>query len=117
MTAEGNLGVQDIRVKSRSMSCNIGRERGIPRALFATGRNSILVGTIDGYVVNFDIRYNVISTVLQLRSDKEALPVTGIYQCPPQPDQKEQLFAFTYPSRNYEYCCFDLLQTKTEFGP
>lgn len=101
MTAEGNLGIQDIRVKSRCISCNLGRERGIPRALCATTRNSILVGTIDGYVVNFDIRYNVISSVLQLRSDKEALPVTGIYQCPSVPDQKEQLFAFTYPTRHY----------------
>jgi hypothetical protein len=99
------------------MSCNIGRERGIPRALCPTSRNSILVGTIDGYVINFDIRYNVISSVLQLRSDKEALPVTGIYQCPTQADQKEQLFALTYPSRHYEYSCFDLLQTKTEFSP
>lgn len=49
------------------MGCSIGRERGLPRALCATNRQSILVGTIDGYVVIFDVRFNVISGVLQLQ--------------------------------------------------
>jgi len=52
------------------MGCNIGRERGIPRSICATNRNSILIGTIDGYLINFDIRYNIISSVLQLHNDK-----------------------------------------------
>lgn len=55
--------------------------------------------------------------MLQLRSDREALPVTGIYPCPPQSDKREQLFALTYPSRHYEFCCFDILQTRAEFAP
>ena len=88
ITAECCLGVQDIRSKTRSMSCNIGKERGLPRALCATGRNSILVGTVNGYVVNFDIRYNIISNVLQLYNDNELLPITGISPCLLQGDQK-----------------------------
>ena len=55
--------------------------------------------------------------MLQLRSDREALPVTGIYPCPPQSDKREQMFALTYPSRHYEFCCFDILQTRAEFAP
>jgi hypothetical protein len=82
ITAEGNLGVQDIRVKSRAINCSIGRERGIPRALCPTSRQSILVGTVDGYVMNFDIRFNVISSVFQLQNEKETLPITNIVAVP-----------------------------------
>jgi hypothetical protein len=117
VTAEGNLGVQDIRLKSRAMSCSIGRERGIPRALCATNRQCILVGTVDGYVVNFDIRFNVVSSVLQLQNESERLPVTNIVSVPFMNERQEELFALTYPSRNYEFSCFNLQENKHEFGP
>jgi hypothetical protein len=90
------------------MGCNIGRERGMPRSICATSRNSILVGTIDGYIINFDIRYNIISSVLQLYNDKETLPITNIYPCPLAIDQREQMFAFTYPSKHYEFSYFNI---------
>ena len=99
------------------MTCNIGKERGLPRALCATGRNSILVGTVNGYVVNFDIRYNIISNVLQLYSENEPLPITGVSPCVLQGGQKDQLFALTYPSRHYEFSCFDIYENKAEILP
>ena len=100
--------MQDIRLKSRAMVCSIGRERGIPRALCATGRNCILVGTVDGYVVNFDMRFNVISSVLQLQNERETLPVTNIVSVPFLTEQQDELFAFTYPGKPYEFSCFNL---------
>jgi hypothetical protein len=76
------LGIQDIRIKSKILSCNIGKERGIPKSVCATSKNSILVGTVDGYLVTFDIRYNIVSSVLQLQNDGQSVPITNIYPCP-----------------------------------
>lgn len=66
------------------------------------------MGTIDGYVVNFDIRYNVISSVLQLQGERETLPVTNIVNVPTFNDSSDELFALTYPSKYYEFCFFNL---------
>ena len=67
VTAEGNLGIQDIRVKSRTLSCNIGKERGLPKCLaYSPNSTNVLIGTIDGYLLCYDVRCNIISTILQL---------------------------------------------------
>lgn len=108
MTGEGVLGVQDIRTRSKTMSCNIGKERGLPKSLaFSTFGPSILVGTLDGYVLTYDIRCNLISSIKQLQVEQCPVSITGIYPSPMQAEGRS-LFAFTYPSKNYEFCYFDI---------
>jgi hypothetical protein len=101
VTAEGVLGVQDIRTRSKTMSCNLGKERGLPKSLaFSTFGPSILIGTLDGYVLTYDIRCNLISSIKQLQIDQSPVSITGIHPSPLQAEGRN-LFAFTYPSKYY----------------
>lgn len=77
------LGIQDIRARTKTMTCNLGKERGIPRCLtFSTMGPSILIGTLDGYVLTYDIRCNLVSNIRQLALDGNPTSVTGIYESP-----------------------------------
>lgn len=108
VTAEGTLGVQDIRARTRTLTCNLGKERGVPRCLaFSPMGPSILIGTLDGYVLTYDIRCNLISNIRQIQVDSNAASVTGIYQSPHYVEGRP-LFAYTYPSKHYEFAYFDI---------
>lgn len=49
------------------MSFNIGKERGLPKSLaFSNFGPAILIGTLDGYILTYDIRCNIISSIRQL---------------------------------------------------
>ena len=61
---------------------------------------SLLIGTLDGYVLTYDIRCNIISNIRQLHYDQQPLTITGIYQSPYLADSRP-LFAVTYPSKHY----------------
>ena len=83
VTAEGVLGIQDIRSRAKTMTYNIGKERGIPRCLaFSPMGPSLLIGTLDGYVLTYDIRCNLISNIRQLLVDSNPTSVMGIYESP-----------------------------------
>ena len=43
--------------------------------------------------------------------------MTNIVGVPSINDAQEELFAFTYPSKYYEFCCFNLGENKQQFGP
>ena len=102
VTAEGNLGVQDIRAKSKTMVCNLGKERGMPRCLTVSPMGpSLLIGTLDGYVLTYDIRCNIISNIKQFHYDQQPASITGIYQAPQQQSDFRPLFYVTYPSKHY----------------
>lgn len=95
-------------MRTKTMTCNLGKERGIPRALaFSTFGPSILVGTLDGYVLNYDIRCNLVSTIRQLQYENNPVTITGIYPSPYVVEGRN-LFGFTYPSKYYECSYFDL---------
>lgn len=90
------------------MTCNFGKERGLPKSLaFSQLGPSILIGTLDGYVLTYDIRCNLISNIRQLEVEKNPVSITGIYKSPFQVDGRN-LFAFTYPSKYYEFSYFDI---------
>lgn len=61
---------------------------------------SILIGTLDGYVLTYDIRCNLISNIRQLHLDENPTSVTGIYQSSYYHEGRP-LFAYTYPCKNY----------------
>lgn len=93
--------MQDIRTRSKTLSCNFGKERGLPKSLaFSTLGPSILIGTLDGYVLTYDIRCNIISNIRQLVYENSPVSITGIYPSPYQVDGRN-IFAFTYPSKYY----------------
>jgi hypothetical protein len=56
-----------------------------------------LVGTLDGYLLTYDVRFNLISSVLQLNKDEVAVPITDIIKL------KNNQFCITYPALNYEF--------------
>ena len=43
---------------------------------------SILVGTIDGYILTYDIRCNLISDVRQFMINRTPVSITGIHPSP-----------------------------------
>jgi hypothetical protein len=62
------------------MTCNLGKERGITKSLaFSSMGPALLIGTLDGYVLTYDIRCNLISNIRQLKYDGNPVSVTGIY--------------------------------------
>lgn len=78
VTSECVLGVQDIRCKDLSMRCNIGKERGYCLSLSSNDFFCLLVGTVDGYLLTYDIRFNILSSALQLYKENQSLPITNI---------------------------------------
>ena len=120
VTAEGNLGIQDIRVKSKTLTCSIGRERGLPRSLaYSPNANNVLIGTVDGYLLSYDVRCNIISNILQLGSEQQNISITGIYPAPASilGNNLGYIYALTYPSKNYELSYFNIYDDHKEFFP
>jgi hypothetical protein len=48
--------------------------------------------------MTFDIRFNLISSILQLHKDDQSVPITNIVKL-----KDEKSFAVTYPANNYEF--------------
>ena len=95
-------------MKSKTIVNNLGKERGMPKCLnFSSMGPSLLIGTLDGYILTYDIRCNVISNIKQLVMDSQPLTVTGIYESPHETDMRP-LFAVTYASKHYEFSYFDV---------
>lgn len=104
VTAEGNLGIQDIRIKSKALSCNVGKERGLPKSLaYSRNGNNVLIGTIDGYLLCYDARCNILSNIQQLFIDQQSVSITGIFPAPSGygENSNNNVYALTYPSKNY----------------
>ena len=95
VTSQGVLGIQDVRTKSIVVKCDLGKERGFTTALASNDGSALLVGTLDGYLLTYDVRFNLISSVLQLYKDEVAVPITNIIKL------KNNQFCITYPSLNY----------------
>lgn len=98
VTSESVLGVQDIRCKELSWKCSIGKERGYCLSLCGNDNYCLLVGTVDGYLVTYDIRFNIISSVMQLMKEGQSLPITNIIKHP-----AASRYTLTYPSLQYEF--------------
>ena len=82
----------------------------MPKSLtFSSMGPSLLIGTLDGYILTYDIRCNIISNIKQLMMDQQPLTVTGIYESPHGADFRP-LFAVTYPSKHYEFSYFDIYE-------
>lgn len=73
---------------------------------------NILVGTIDGYLLTYDIRCNIISNVLQLYNDGVPVAITNVQAAPTREQDNQQLYMVAYPSRFYEFSYFDLQNDK-----
>jgi hypothetical protein len=80
------------------MSCTIGKERGLAKALtFSNFGPSLLVGTLDGYVLTYDIRSNLLSNIKKMLYFGNPMSITGIYPTNFKANDRH-LFALTYPS-------------------
>ena len=88
------------------MKCNIGKERGYCLSLSSNDFYCLLVGTVDGYLLTYDIRFNLLSSALQLCKDNQSLPITNIIKV-----RQENKFCITYPSANYEFAEFSSLDS------
>ena len=111
VTSEGWLALQDIRIKKDCYKCNLGKERGMPKSFInLPGTNTLVVGTINGYILLYDIRCNLVSNVYELNSDGQNLPILCMQTVPTflHAEDNQQLLAISYPSKNYEFCYFDL---------
>jgi hypothetical protein len=75
------------------------------------GSSAIQIGTINGYLLTYDIRCNLLSSVYQLMSDNQSLPILSMYNVPMDSNETEQLISICYPSKNYEFCNFNLNST------
>lgn len=62
-----------------------------------------MIGTIDGYLLCYDVRCNIISTILQLSNEQQNISVTGIYPAPSNFPNNSYgyVYAVTYPSKHY----------------
>jgi hypothetical protein len=76
---------------------------------------ALIIGTLDGYVLTYDIRCNLISNIRQLMYEGNPVSVTGIYPTSFQAESSRNLFAFTYPSKFYEFSYFDIYNDSAEF--
>lgn len=73
----------------------------MPKCLtFSSMGPSLLIGTLDGYILTYDIRCNIINNIRQLQYDNQPITVTNIYQSPHKSDERP-IFAVTYPSKYY----------------
>jgi len=115
ITAEGYIGLQDIRAKDGCLRCALGKERGLPKAMLPINSNlSVLVGTVNGYLLTYDIRCNLLSAVHQLFSENQPLPVMSLHNVPIQSFDTEELVSVCYPAKNYEFCYFNMNDPNSE---
>lgn len=115
ITAEGYIGLQDIRVKQECLRCSLGKERGLPKTMLSiNGNSSVLVGTINGYLLTYDVRCNLLSAVHQICSENQSLPVMSLHNIPMESSETDELVAVCYPAKNYEFCYFNMNDPSSE---
>jgi hypothetical protein len=61
----------------------------------------LLIGTLDGYVLTYDIRCNIIANIKQLQLRGEPVSVSGIYAGKYENSSTKNVVAVTYPSAFY----------------
>lgn len=117
-TAEGYIGMQDIRVRNECLRCSLGKERGLPKSMLAiNGNSSVVVGTVNGYMLTYDVRCNLLSAVHQLFIENQPLPVMSLHAVPIDSFDTDELVAVCYPAKNYEFCYFNMNDPSSEEVP
>jgi hypothetical protein len=78
------------------------------------GNSAILVGTVNGYLMTYDVRCNLLSAVHQLFTENQSMPVMALNNVPLDSNETEELVSVCYPAKNYEFCYFNMNDPSSE---
>eukprot|EP00826_Nyctotherus_ovalis_P013710 TRINITY_DN13745_c0_g1_i4.p1 TRINITY_DN13745_c0_g1~~TRINITY_DN13745_c0_g1_i4.p1 ORF type:complete len:405 (-),score=74.03 TRINITY_DN13745_c0_g1_i4:67-1281(-) len=86
-TRQGKIHVHDVRFKKNVSTFNLELQRGLA-SCFSVGQdeNSFFIGTINGYVATYDLRFNLISSI---KRHSRGTPITDM--CCYFPDKSSTL--------------------------
>ncbi|CAD8127528.1 unnamed protein product [Paramecium sonneborni] len=122
VTEKGTLKIEDIRSRN-GQSFNIGRQRGLVSSM-VHDNNTTLIGTINGYLILYDIRSTMIVNLFQLLNhDDQALPIFSlafmnrVSQFEGMSNDSQKLVGIGYQSNNNEVGFWDLNKQNEDLNP
>ncbi|CAD8193085.1 unnamed protein product [Paramecium octaurelia] len=122
VTEKGTLKIEDIRSRN-GQSFNIGRQRGLVSSMVHDNYTT-LIGTINGYLILYDIRSTMIVNLFQLLNhDDQALPIFSlaymnrVSQFEGMNSDSSKLVGIGYQSNNNEVGFWDLNKQNEDLNP